>query len=111
MKAQTKRFLGILVLAGMVVLAMGCSNGSTSSSPDGHFQGIPVYGNMSTASLADMQSWYDARDSLAKDKFKAGITRIIIVGGSTVNVSESTLNLGASATLTQIIPALSPVIA
>ena len=109
MKTQTKRFLGILILA-TVMLAMSCDNGSTDG-PDGHFQGIPVYGNMAAASLTLLQEWYDARDGLQKDKFKAGITRINIVGGSDATVSESTLTLGASAGLIQIIPTLAPIVA
>jgi len=111
---KTKRFLGIVVLAGIVILAMGCKNKTNSEveKPDGHFQGIPVYGNMSATSLTTLNTWFTGLlDDLARKKFKDGITRINIVSGSTASVDGNTLNLGEIATGGTIGSALADIVA
>ena len=120
MKAQTKRgrwiALSLLLIPAMpLFIAAGCGGGGGSNPlveiPDGNFQGIPVYGNMAATSFTNLQTVYDDMNGTEKDKFKAGINRINIVGGSSVTVNETTLNLGESASKGTIVSALGPVIA
>ncbi|MCL1814169.1 MAG: hypothetical protein FWG29_11710 [Treponema sp.] len=122
MKTQTKRgrpiALALLLIPAMpLFIAAGCGSGGGGGSnplveiPDGHFQGIPVYGDMSAVSLTNLQTWYNARNGTEQDKFKAGITRIDIIGGSDATVSGNTLNLGATAIGPTIGTALGPIVA
>ena len=125
MKAQTKRgrwiALSLLLIPAMpLFIAAGCGGGGGGGGssnplveiPDGHFQGIPVYGDMSATSLTTLNTWFTSLpDDLARVKFKAGITRINIVGGSDATVSETTFNLGATASGGTIGTALAPIVA
>ena len=120
MKTQTKRgrwiALALLLIPAMpLFIAAGCGSGGGSNPlveiPDGHFQGIPVYGDMSAVSFGRLQTWYNDCDPMEQGKFTDGITRIDIIGGSDATVSGSTLTLGATANSSAIGLALEDIIA